>query len=331
MPGRAAVPGRGAAAAVVALLSLLSAPAGGQSPVGAPLPGRGQEPGVFRISINVDLVVLHATVSDRRGRYVSGLRQQDFTVLENGLPQRIRLFRREDIPVSIGLVVDHSGSMRPKLTEVVAAARAFVIESNPEDEMFVINFNERVTLGLPSATPFSSDAGELERAIASSPVGGQTALYDAVAKALDQLQRGTKDKKALVVISDGGDNASRTRLAEVLTKAGQSGALVYTVGIFMADDRDRNPDALRQLSRATGGEAFFPRELSDVVSTCGRVARDIRNQYTIGYLPSPSAEPGAYRSIRVTVGEGGGGYRVRTRTGYVASGAATPGQAAVSK
>jgi VWFA-related protein len=232
--------------------------------------------------VDVSLVVLHATVSDRHDRFVSDLHEQDFEVYEDGVPQRIQLFRHEDIPVTVGLVVDHSGSMRPKLAEVTAAARTFVQSSNREDEMFVVNFNENVTLDLPDAIRFTNSSDELERAIWKAPATGMTALYDAIAKALEQLQAGSRDKKVLIVVSDGGDNASTHSLVQVMNLAEQSSAIIYTIGIFDEEDPDQNPRVLNRLAQATGGEAFFPDQLSESVAICERIARDIRNQYTIG-------------------------------------------------
>jgi len=276
-----------------------------------------QEP--YQLSVNVDLVVLPATVRNRSGGFASDLREQDFQVYENGVRQSIKLFRHEDIPVTVGLVVDHSGSMQPKLSEVMAAAGTFVRSSNTEDEMFVVNFNEYVTIGLPGAIRFTNRVDELELAIRRASVSGQTALYDAVMEALDRLQDGSRDKKVLVVISDGGDNRSAHTLAEVLKRLEQSTVMVYPIGIFDEGDADRNPDVLRRLARATGGEAFFPEQLKDVVPICERIARDIRNQYTIGYVSNKAAQPGVYRSIRlVAAASGHGKLAVRTRAGYIA-------------
>ena len=304
-------------AATLPLLLLIGFAGGAESQ--APPSIDGQAPRPYRISVNVDLVVLHATVRDRKGRFASDLREQDFGVYEDGVRQSIRVFRHEDIPVTVGLVVDHSGSMVPKLTDVIAAARTFVRSSNQEDQMFVVNFNERVTLGLPGALRFTNRPDELESAILKAPATGQTALYDAVVEALKRLQAGGRDKKVLIVISDGGDNASAHSLAEALQMAGQSSALVYTIGIFDEEDPDRNPGVLHRLARATGGEAFFPGQLSAVVAICERIARDIRNQYTIGYVSSNAARPGAYRSIRVEAGAVGyGKLFVRARAGYIA-------------
>ena len=278
-------------------------------------PAAGQ--GSFRIAVDVALVVLPVTVTDRQGSLITDLAEQDFQVYENGVAQHIQLFKNEDIPVAVGLVIDHSTSMSQKLAEVVAAARIFVRSSNREDAMFVVNFNEIASLGLPAGVRFTDDTIELERAILAKVTSGQTALYDAVAMGLDQLQAANRDKKALIVISDGGDNASRRKLGEVMKLTEQSTAVIYTVGVFELDDPDKNPDVLKHLSRATGGEAFLPGLPGEVSAICERIARDIRHQYTLGYVPSNPARDGSYRSIRVLAGSKERGKLIaRTRTGY---------------
>jgi Ca-activated chloride channel family protein len=277
------------------------------------------EPASFRIAVDVDLVVLPIAVHDRQGHYVPDLLERDFEVYEDRQPQQIKLFRHEDIPVIAGLLIDHSGSMRTKLAQVTAGARTFVQFSNPQDQMFVVNFNETVSLGLPGGIPFSVDANELERAIWKAPAIGQTALDDAIIEALKRFEAGTRDKKVLIVISDGSDNASVHRLAQVLEMAEQSNAIIYTVGLFEPDDQDANPKVLNRLAKATGGEAFFPEKLSDVVEICGRIAHDIRNQYTLGYFASNAAREGGYRTLRVVARAAGKGKLVvRTRAGYIA-------------
>ena len=242
-------------------------------------PAGDRDRGSYRLSVNVDLLVLHATVRDPKGRFTSDLSERDFEVYEDGVRQSIRLFRHEDVPVAVGLVVDHSGSMRRKLTDVIAAARTFVRSSNQEDQMFVVNFNENVTLGLPGAIRFTDRLAELESAILKAPATGQTALCDAVVEAQERVQSGRRGKK----------------------------------------DPDSNPDALRRLARATGGEAFFPGQLNEVVAICERIARDIRHQYTIGYVSS-NAAPSGYWAIRA-VARTAGNRRlfVRTRSGYIAA------------
>lgn len=172
--------------------------------------GQPQSTEPYRISANVNLVVLHPIVRDRKGQFVSNLRQQDFEIYEDGFRQSIRLFEHEheDVLVSVGLVIDHSGSMRQKLPEVIAAARTSINSSSPSDEMFVVNFNDTVTLGLPGAIRFSDRPDQLARAISNTPPAGETALYDAVIAALEVVQAGEPEQKVLVVISDGGDTAS---------------------------------------------------------------------------------------------------------------------------
>ena len=276
----------------------------------------------LHISVDVALVVLHATVSDRQGGFVSDLGERDFEVYEDGVPQPIRLFQNEDVPVTVGLIVDHSTSMGQRMPEVTAAARAFVQSSNRDDEMFVVNFNEKVFLGLPAAIRFTDSTAELGSAIAATPIKGMTALYDAVAKGLEELQAGSRDKKVLIIVSDGGDNASAHSLAQVMKLAGQSSAVIYTIGIFQEEDTERNLSVLKSLAQATGGEAFLPEELPEVTAICERIARDIRHQYTIGYEPINLAHDGAYHAVRVVARAKGHsrGLAVRTRTGYIASG-----------
>ena len=319
--GLSSAGGRGAAKAVALptlLLLVLMGYAGDQT-LSAP---QDRDSGPLRISVDVALVVLHATVSDRKGGFVSDLGERDFEVYEDGTPQPIRLFSNEDIPVTVGLVVDHSTSMFPKLAEVTAAARAFVRSSNREDEMFVVNFNEKVSLGLPAAVRFTDSTTELGNAVEATATRGQTALYDAIAKGLEQLKAGSRDKKVLVVVSDGGDNASARTLAQVMELAGQSSAVIYTVGIFDESDQESNPGVLKRLAQATGGEAFLPERIGDVVAICERIARDIRHQYTIGYVPVNPAHDGAYHAIRVLARAKGHHDKlsVRTRTGYIAGG-----------
>ena len=281
---------------------------------------KAQDAEPYKISVSVDLVVLHATVRDPKGGFVSGLREQDFAVYEDGVRQSIKLFRHEDIPVTVGLVIDHSGSMGPKLPEVVAAARTFVHSSNPDDRLFVVNFNEKVTLGLPDSVSFTNRAEQLERAILRMPATGMTALYDASIEGLERFQEGSRDKGALIVISDGGDNASKHTLDQLVKMAEQSSVVMYAIGVFDPTDVDRNPGVLSRLAKTTGGEAFFPGQLDEVVAICERIARDIRNQYTIGYVSSSTGKPGVFRSIRVTASGTEGKLPVRARSGYIAGG-----------
>jgi len=237
----------------------------------------------YRLSVDVNLVVLSASVRDKNGHAVDDLGQDNFEVYEDGVRQSLRLFRHEDLPVTAGLIVDHSGSMGTKMPDVIAAARAFVQASSPQDEMFVVNFSDRVTAGLPDAVPFSNRPEQLARAISIAPAEGMTSLYDAVIVAQERLKAGSRDKKVLVIISDGGDNASAHKLDETLQGAARSNALIYTIGIFDQSDPDQNKGVLKRLAQISGGEAFFPEELNDLIRTCERIARDIRHQYTLRF------------------------------------------------
>jgi len=283
-------------------------------------PAVAQEP--FKISVDVNLVVLHATVHDRRGHDVLSLRQQDFKVYEDGVEQKIKLFRREDTPVTVGLIVDHSGSMGPKMGDVIAAARIFAQSSNPKDQMFVINFNEKVVSGLVGENQFTDSPADLEAAISRAPADGKTALYDAIAAGLEELKKGSWDKKVLVVISDGGDNASTNTLNQITAMAEESSAVIYAIGMFDEGDRDAKPGVLKRLASTTGGEAFFPTEYKEVVDICGHIAEDIRRQYMIGYVSANEKRDNSHRSVRIAAETPGmGKLRVRTRTGYIAGAA----------
>jgi Ca-activated chloride channel family protein len=291
----------------------------GQAITGQTSP-QADQPEAPMFSAGVDLVVLHPAVRDRKGGFVSDLRKENFQVFEDGKPQTIRVFQHEDVPVAVGLVVDNSGSMGRKRDEVTAAALAFVRSSNPQDEMFVVNFNERVSFGLRNTALFSARPGELEAALNDVPANGKTALYDAIDAGLAHLNRATLDKKVLIVISDGGDNASRHTLGSVLERAGRSKAIIYTVGLFDDDDEDSNPGLLKKIASVTGGEAYLPKETAKVVPICRRIAEDIRNQYTIGYVSSNPKLDNSYRTVRVTAtGPHGEKYHVRARAGYIAA------------
>lgn len=272
------------------------------------------------ISVDVNLVMLHVTVRGKDSGFVSGLNQQDFQVSEDGVLQSIRFFRHEDLPVAVGLIMDNSGSMGPKKKDVTAAALTFVRSSNPQDEMFVLNFNEHVYFGLPETTPFSDNVRELETALNSLRASGGTALYDALEAGVTHLNSTTLQRKVLIVISDGGDNASHIRIEKAMDALNHSDIAIYTIGLFDEDDHDRNPGTLRRIARATGGESFFPDQSAAVVPICQRIADDIRNEYTIGYVSTNQKLDDTYRKVRVTAtGQRHKQYTVRTRAGYFAS------------
>jgi Ca-activated chloride channel family protein len=200
---------------------------------------------------------------------------------------------------------------------VIAAALAFARSSNPKDQMFVVNFNEHVSFGLPIDTPFTDKTTQLQVALSTIQARGMTAIYEAVAAALEHLKKGNRDKKVLIVVSDGGDNASKHNLDQIMVLAGQSDAIIYTLGLFDASDGDSNPGVLKRLAKATGGETFLPDSLSEVVPICEQIAQDIRNQYTITYVPTNRTQDAKYRVIQVkAAAPGRGRLSVRTRAGY---------------
>jgi Ca-activated chloride channel family protein len=269
------------------------------------------------IRIDASLVSLPVSVTDSHGQFVSGLPAESFHVYENGHPQQISRFEDGDVPVTVGLVLDHSGSMRPILPAVSAAAVAFAQSSNPKDEMFVVDFNDIVTLQLPAAVPFTSDVRDLEKAVSGIRAEGRTALNDALIAAFNQLRLTHRDRQALIVVSDGGDNASKHKFSQVLAAAKNSKATIYAIGIFGANEADENPGALKKLAKISGGRAYFPDSVVDVTAICKQIARDIREQYTLGYNPASPADRKVYRKIEVKIdAPNHRRLRVRSRTGY---------------
>jgi VWFA-related protein len=270
------------------------------------------------LSVRTDLVTLPVTVIDRRGAIVTGLRREHFAVYDNGELQTIQFFTSEGLPATIGLVIDSSGSMRGRRDEVTAAGAAFAAISHPLDEFFTINFNEAVWPGLPPGALFTEDRRQLGAALSAAPARGMTALHDAVDRALEYLQHGSRDRKALIVISDGGDNASSQTLDAVLKHARRTNTVIYSVTIFDPDNRDARPQVLKTLARETGGHAFTPRRAEDVTKSFAQIAREIRSGYTLGFVPADTSGAG-FRSLRVVVDAGDNRqFIVRTRAGYYA-------------
>jgi Ca-activated chloride channel family protein len=294
----------------LALLTSLSF----QNPTPPPFPPNSPED--YVISREVNLVVLPITVSNREGQFVSGLEKSDFRVYENGQPQTITDFRSEDTPVTVGLVVDHSGSMIAKSKEVIEGAIAFVQESNPQDEEFIVNFTDKIVMGLPANVAFTSDANDLKAALSTPSASGRTALNDAVIVALRHLDLHQGSKKVIILISDGGDNASYHTSAQALRIALSTNVVIYTIGLFDEDSADQNPKALQLLAKETGGLAYFPRTSADMVRVCRQIAGDIRHQYTIAYSPAKQGT-NTYLKIRVNViTNDRRKLDVRTRAGY---------------
>jgi len=273
-------------------------------------------------STQSELVVLHVAVKDKKGGYVGGLGQDSFRVLEDRRPQAISFFNSQDAPVTVGLVIDSSGSMAPNRTMVIAASMAFTKAMNPQDEFFVMGFNEHIHTPLPSEKPFTNSEPALRVALVQAiKAVGQTAIYNAVNAALDYVQKGGFERQVLIVLSDGGDNASSTTRAQVLANAQGSNAVIYTIALVDPMDSEADPGFLKQLSESTGGVAFRPRTAAEIESILQGVARDIRNMYTIGYVPSDeaAARKEALRRVAVDVRlPTGQKLAVRTRRAYLA-------------
>jgi Ca-activated chloride channel family protein len=268
----------------------------------APTAGNGQEPPNYTIRTTSRLVLLDVSVKSRDEGFVSGLTQDNFKVYENGKPQQITQFANADIPVTVGILVDESGSMRPKRAEVIAAALEFIKASNPQDEVFVINFNEKARHGLPDTVLFSDNIDQLGTALWRGIPEGRTALYDAIEMALHQTDMGRRDKKTLLVISDGGDNVSVT---------------IYTIGIYDENDPEANPGVLKQLAQVSGGGSYFPKTLEEVVPICRQIAKDVRTRYTIGYIPELNNGKPERQIKVVATSPAGQKLNVRTRTRYL--------------
>jgi Ca-activated chloride channel homolog len=281
------------------------------------VPCTGQEPAsrTYTISDNVDLVVLDVNVRNATGSYVRGLDKNDFRVFEDHVLRRISQFASIDTPVTVGLVVDNSGSMLRKRAEVISAGLAFARESNPNDRFFVINFNNSVVRGLPERTLFTDNLQQLRNALFFGQPKGQTALYDAVAYALRHLEFSHQERRALIVVSDGGDNVSQTSFRELMHFIEASRATIYTVGLFDPEANDLNPGVLRRLAGISGGEYFQP-TLNEVLPVFDKISRDIRNRYTLAFVPDEVNDKRSIRIVKVTAQENGRKLSVRTRTTY---------------
>jgi Ca-activated chloride channel homolog len=270
-----------------------------------------------KIAVTTSLVLLPVNVTDSHGAFVPGLKQENFRVLEDGRPQDLKIFEERDTPVTVGLVVDHSRSMGSKLPDVAAALHSFSHSSNPQDEMFVVDFNDDVSIELMKGKAFSNDPKELEEALNAVQARGRTALYDAVSEGLNHLKYSQLNKKALIIISDGGDNASHLKYSEVLAAARQSQAVIYSIALVGSDSEEENPNLLRRLCKDTGGIAYSPQKGQSVTNVSIQIARDLREQYMLGYTPRNLNHGDAFRRVEVHVTAAGlGRLRVRTRPGY---------------
>lgn len=303
---------------VAAFLLVYLLPMWGLTGYSQSAPAPPSPPAPSAITVKAQLVVLPVRITDADGDFVSGLSKENFGVYEDGRLQGISLFQREDTPVTVGLVVDHSRSMGPKLAEVATAIISFAQSSNPQDEMFVVNFNDDVSFELLDGKPFTHDPAELARAISAVSADGRTALYDAVYEGLNHLQLAHGDKKALVIVSDGGDNASKHKYADVLALARRSQTVIYSIGLVGApNEEDQDRKVLQRLSDDSGGIAYFPDARQTVVSVSARIASALREQYTLGFTPTKTGNDNAFRKIQVKVtAPGRGKIRIQTRPGY---------------
>jgi Ca-activated chloride channel homolog len=290
-------------------------------------PSKPSEPRGYKIGVNVDLVLMYTTVFDKTGRFVSGLKQEDFRLYEDGVNQTILSFAQEDVPVSMGIVLDLSGSMRGKIEQVNKAALAFIQAGNPQDQVFLIGFNEEVEL----LQDFTSDIDEITDALENIVVMGSTAIYDAVYLGVQKAHTGIKPKKAIVLISDGMDRDSYYSLDELVSKVQESDVQVFVVGFLdpvkkkslfssrKKNDSEKARDSLTRIADETGGKAFFPNEVADIHNIVAEIASELRNQYSIGYFSSNGARDGSFRRIKIEIaGANGTNNRVRHRRGYFA-------------
>jgi Ca-activated chloride channel homolog len=273
----------------------------------------------FVIRTQVENIILHATVIDDKHRVINSLTKNDFQIFENVQLQKIMSFDRRDVPVAVGIVIDNSGSMRDKRPAVNQAALNLVRASNQQDKVFIVNFNSEPYLD----QDFTANVAELKDALDHIDSRGGTALYDSVAAASDHLMkmRDPNEKKVILIVTDGEDNASTLTLEKAVQDvAVDGGPTIYTIGILGGEKEKRARRALRILAEETGGVAFFPKDISEVDSISRQIAHDIRNQYILQYQPTTAKAQGGYRMVKVTANAPGFKHlQVRTRSGYYAN------------
>jgi Ca-activated chloride channel homolog len=298
------------------LLCWLAAAQSKQAPAKQPPQATADEPTTF--TAETRWVILPVSVSDKNGKLVTDLQEKSFKVFENGVEQPIKLFRHEDVPISLGIIIDNSGSMREKRQKVEVASVDLVKASNPHDEVFIVNFNDEAYLDVE----MTNDIKKMEEGVARIDSRGGTAMREAINMSIDYLkEKGKNHKKVLLVVTDGNDNASTIGLERLVNRARQSEVLIYAIGLLDEEERREAKAAKRALNALTlesGGLAFYPKSVTEVDAIALQVAHEIRNQYTIAYSPLNDARDGTFRQIKVTV-TGPGHPQVRTRTGYYAT------------
>jgi VWFA-related protein len=270
----------------------------------------------FTISDNVNLVLLDVSVKDSNAAYVLGLEKSNFRVLEDGKQRAITQFGSVDAPVTVGLVVDNSGSMRSKRSEVLQAGMSFARESNKNDEFFVVNFNNSVVPGLPPQTPFTDNLQSLQNALYFGRPTGQTALYDAVSYSLRHLESAHHEQRTLIIVSDGGDNVSKIPLGDLVAQIQSSRVTIYTIGLMDPDNHDLKPGVLRRIATVSGGAYFQPRTLEDVPLIFAQISKDIRHRYTVGFVPDEEHDKRIIRSVKVIAERAGERLICKSRSIY---------------
>lgn len=281
----------------------------------------------YTIGVNVDLVLMYTSVFDKNGRFVGDLKKENFRLYEDGIEQKVTSFSQEDVPISMGILLDLSGSMRGKIEQVNKAALAFIGASNPQDQVFLIGFNDEVEL----LQEFTSDIDEITDALENTIVTGGTALYDAIYLGVQKAHNGVKAKKALVVITDGEDRDSYYKLDELVAKVQESDVQVFCVGFLNTiPDKglfgrwskslpEKARDGLQRIAEETGGKPFFPDKITDIHNIVSEIASELRNQYSIGYFSSNSVRDGTFRRVKIELsGIDASNRRVRYRRGYYA-------------
>lgn len=261
------------------------------------LPVAAQQEPVFTLNVNVDLVEVHVSVVDGSDRPVGNLTKENFRLMEDRVLQNISVFKHEDIPVSLGLVIDNSRSIEPRKQRLDSAAVSFVRKSNPEDEIFIVHFDDRAWL----ARDFTANVPELIETLASVKPYGQTAIYDAIILALDHMEHAANTKKAILLVTDGVDNVSRHALGETIEAIKRSRVAIFPVGLLSLSGGLKAEESLIRIAEASGGRAYFPENVEQARMVMERVARDLREQYTLGYFPTNPQHDGAWRSVRVDV------------------------------
>jgi VWFA-related protein len=256
-----------------------------------------QEPEIFKLNVDVDLVEVHVNVTDDLDRPVGNLLKNNFRLIEDRVQQEISVFKHEDIPVSLGLVLDNSRSIEPRKQRLDAAALSFVRKSNPEDETFIVHFDDEARL----SQDYTHSLGALEKTLAATSPFGQTAIYDALILALDHMEKAKHMKRAILLITDGVDNSSKHTLMDAVNATKRARVAVYIVGLLSASGGLKAEDSLLAIAEASGGRAFFPANVEQAQQSMERVARDLREQYTLGYFPTNPNRDGAWRSVRVEI------------------------------